>query len=1390
MEDLNHTHIELPGHREESPSFGVTVNLASPEVIRSWSHGEVWNPESIYYRTGKPEKYGLFCEKIFGPVNDWECSCGKYKSVDYRGKVCEICGVEVTLSSVRRERMGHIDLAVPVSHIWYANSISSHIGFMLNRDYSSFERVIYYEDWIVTDPGDTPLKLGQRLSEFNYRDARKDYGGNFKAHMGAPAIKKLLEKINLESLVKELEEEVDSTRSSIIRASYAKRIRSAEGFLKSNTRPEWMILEVIPVLPPALRPMETLEDGRFITSDLNELYQRIIKINNKLKNHLKFGASEVIIRNLKRALQKSVDALFDNRCQDRAVTDSVNRPLKSLSDVVSSNQVGFQNLLGKHVDYSGRSVIVVDPELTMGQCGIPKEMALVLFETFIISKLKQRGYVHTVRSAIRMIERGEQVVWDILNEVTKEHQVILNRAPTLHRLNVQAFAPILVEGAAIRINPLVFKGFHADFDGDQMAVHIPLSSAAQLEAKLLMHAPNNIFSPANGKPITTPTQDIALGLYYLTVNPRNVEKAKYFINYFEVMSALDSGCIKVQDAIMFPNPDLARKTIFGDSESKYILTTPGRCIFNQILDKSLGFFNNVADKNCVENLITQTYTIFGRENTVELLEALKRLGFEYVTRAAFSISLTDMIIPENKQKHIDDARKEIDKFDAQFQRGIITAADRHRKLIYVWTHASNRIANELINSLDFSRDRSRAGEINPIFAILDSGVQVSMDQLRQLGICGLVEKPSGYIIERPILSNYREGLSANDYFISAQAARRGNLEKDLQTADSFIFLRNLVHASQDVICHEEDCGTVKGIWVSNILEDDEEIVSLRDRIIGRFSAQDIRDPAKGDGSMLVTAFEEITEQIAARIVDSGIKSIYIRSPLTCETEFGVCVKCYGRNLANHRLANVGDALGIIAAQSIGERAFDIRETASLRFKPFFIKAPDAGVVKFLDTNIITNDNGQAFVVNMNGFVVIEDDNGVEFYRKKLPKGAILAKTEGEKVLPNDMIASWDPFNMPVIAEKSGVVEFRDLIEGVTLNREISSNGLEYVTIMGHHEYLYPHIVVKNDNDEIVSSYMLPPGASLMISEGVKVNPGTFLAKTPRQTSQYMHIFRGLPRIVELLEARIPRFIAEIARIDGRIELGKMSRGRRQLIICDVENNQSEEHLIPANKQLLVGNGDIVYKGQTLTEGSIVPHELLEICGPQQLLEYIVKEVQLVYRAHGIEINDKHIEVIVRQMLQKVRITDPGKTKFLIGEQINKYTFLYENWEVASKGGKPAEAETLLFGITKASLETDSFISAASFQDTVKILKDATAFGKIDYIRGLKENIISGHLIPAGTGAEDVQKLHINKLAVDLPPEEPPPKLKSSRAVRFEGMYDEAAESAAIDAARKMLSKKD
>ncbi len=1402
MIDNTYAYRELLGQSSNSAFGAVAINVASPEVIRSWSFGEVKNPETINYRSFKPEKGGLFCERIFGPTRDWECNCGKYKRVKHKGIVCDRCGVEVTQSKVRRERMGHIDLAVPVSHIWFFKCMPSRIGLMLDMTAKSLERVIYYEDWVVVDSGDTPLKVGQTMNELEYRQAKEDYGDAFVADMGAPAVHSLLEKIDMPLLMTELEVSLESTKNKAIRKKLAKRLRLVEGFINSKSRPEWMILKVLPVIPPDLRPLVPLEGGRFATSDLNDLYRRVINRNNRLKNLLQLRTPEVIIRNEKRMLQEAVDALMDNGRHGRAVTGAGNRPLKSLSDMLKGKQGRFrQNLLGKRVDYSGRSVIVVGPELKLWQCGLPKKMALVLFEPFIIRHLKGRGYAHTVRGAKKMIERGEAVVWDILEEVTQGHPVMLNRAPTLHRLSIQAFDPVLIEGSAIRIHPLVCTAYNADFDGDQMAVHVPLSSIAQMETKLLMLAPNNIFSPANGKPITSPTQDITLGSYYLTFEPQNKSLAKLYKDDFEVLYAMHTGHIKIHDAVRIPNPDYKKSTIWGDKESKFLLTTAGRCIFNELWDDTLGFFNKVAKKKELGVLISDSYKIVGHEKTVRLLDELKDLGYEYATVAGFSISISDLVIPEKKDALIEKAREEIAKVVDQYNKGVLTEGERHNKVIDIWTQTSNTVANELFARLEAE---SKSGDINPVYAMLDSGARGSKDQIRQLaGMRGLMAKPSGDIIERPIISNFREGLSVLEYFISTHGARKGLADTALKTADSGYMTRKLVDVAQDIICREEDCGTVKGIWVAAIVEGDEVILPLKNRLVGRFSAMDIRDPAFDDGRLIVKANEDFTPENVAVIDQRGIQKVLIRSTLTCESARGVCIKCYGRNLATDKLAEKGDALGIIAAQSIGEpgtqltmRTFHIGGTASSAYKQPVITARNAGIIKLVNVRTVKNQKGETVVVNKNGYVVIYDEKAAKEAEKKardkaqaeaavigtffnkdydywadamresevdrydIEAGAVLEKGEGEKVKSNERFIHWDPYHVPIIAEEEGLVELHDLVEGVTLSRT-SRGNTEEITVMEHREDLHPQIVIKNLKGEFLANYPLPSGAFLMTTEKARISPGLVLARVPRQSAKNKDITGGLPRIAELFEARIPKEIAEIARIDGVVEVDKMTRGKRQLLIRDPETGITEEHNnIPAHKHLTVSKGDVVRKGQKLTEGSVVPHALLEVCGPHELQRYLVDEIQLVYRAQGVEINDKHIEIIIRQMMQKVKITDQGSSVFLTGEQVDRSEFILENKRVAARGGKPAEAEPVLLGITKASLETESFISAASFQDTTRILTDAATLGKVDKLLGFKENVITGHLIPAGTGTEKMQSIRLKYLGEEIEEELPVEKPES------------------------------
>jgi len=1347
----------------------VAISVASPESIKSWSKGEVKNPETINYRTFKPEKGGLFCERIFGPVKDWECSCGKYKRIKHRGVVCDRCGVEVTLSRVRRERMGHIELAVPVSHIWFFKCMPSRIGLMLDMTARNLERVIYYEDYLVIEAGSTPLKKHQLLSELEYREARETYGPDaFLAKMGAEAVREALAHVELQKQVDELQRAMTETKSKQIRKKLAKRIKLFQGFQSSKSRPEWMILTILPVIPPDLRPLVPLEGGRFATSDLNDLYRRVINRNNRLKNLLQLKTPEVIIRNEKRMLQEAVDALFDNGRHGRAVTGAGNRPLKSLSDMLKGKSGRFrQNLLGKRVDYSGRSVIVIGPELKLNQCGLPKKMALVLFEPFIIRRLKDLGYVHTVRSAKKMIERQSPEVWDILEEVTRGHPVLLNRAPTLHRLSVQAFEPVLIEGEAIRIHPLVCTAYNADFDGDQMAVHVPLSVEAQMEARLLMMAPNNIFSPSSGKPIMTPTQDITLGCYYLTANPRDVghgaqKRLKLFGSKDEVVFAHADGAVRTHERILLANPDRGRKTIFGDAEKRAVETTVGRVIFSEIWPLELGFPNKVIGKSQIGDLIWNCYKFCGHERTVQTLDRLKELGFHEATRAGISIGIDDMIIPKEKNQEIEAAQKQISDVDRQYRKGIITPGERYNKIIDIWTHCTDQIANVMLKTLEQNHGKS---EYNPVYLMVDSGARGNKAQVRQLaGVRGLMAKPSGDIIEKPILSNFREGLTVLEYFISTHGARKGLADTALKTADSGYMTRKLVDVAQDVIIRELDCGTSNGIWVGSIYEGEDEVVKLSERIVGRYCCDEIADPNDPKRKLIKTN-QEIDETRAREIERSGVERVRIRSVLTCESKQGVCIACYGRNLATGVPVKLGEAVGIIAAQSIGEpgtqltmRTFHIGGTASQVFKQPQIRSKYEGSIRYNELRLVALDDGSNIVLNKNGSISILAEDGRELETHNVVIGSVISVSNGGRVKKGETFVQWDPYNVPILSEKAGRVRFHDIIEGVTMKQETDeTTGQEAMVIIDHKEDLHPQIIVNDEKGEAIANYPIPSGAHIVVNEGDKIVAGTLMAKTPRKTSKTKDITGGLPRVAELFEARRPKDAAEISRIDGIVDFGPSVRGKRCILIRDPQTGTEEEHLIPIGKHVIVFKGDFVRKGNQLTEGPVVPHEILDVCGPQELQEHLVNEVQEVYRLQGVTINDKHIEIIVRQMLRKVRITEPGDTTFLWGEQIDKLTFENENERVEKMGGKPAEAQPVLLGITKASLETESFLSAASFQDTTRVLTEAATMGKVDHLRGFKENVIMGHIIPAGTGFDLHRKVGLKPL-VELEPESEPSPL--------------------------------
>jgi len=1341
----------------------VGITLASPEAIRSWSKGEVKNPETINYRTFKPEKGGLFCERIFGPVKDWECSCGKYKRIKHRGIVCDRCGVEVTLARVRRERMGHIELAVPVCHIWFFKCMPSRIGLALDMTARHLERVIYYEDYLVIDPGNTPLKQNQLLSEHECREARETYGADaFTAKMGAEAVREALEKVDLTKQADRLQEAMTETKSKQIRKKLAKRIKLLQGLGISKSRPEWMILTVLPVIPPDLRPLVPLEGGRFATSDLNDLYRRVINRNNRLKTLLQLKTPEVIIRNEKRMLQEAVDALFDNGRHGRPVTGAGNRSLKSLSDMLKGKGGRFrQNLLGKRVDYSGRSVIVIGPELKLNQCGLPKKMALVLFEPFIIRRLKELGYVHTVRSAKKMIERQTKEVWDVLEEVTKGHPVLLNRAPTLHRLSVQAFEPQLIEGEAIRIHPLVCTAYNADFDGDQMAVHVPLSVEAQMEARLLMMATNNIFSPSSGKPIITPTQDITLGCYYLTAEPRTPMPADantlpLFGSKEEVIFACDDGALKTHDRVRLANSDFGKPTVFGNADKKVIVTTVGRVRFSEIWPPELGFPNKSVKKSELGDMIWKCYKFAGHEKTVIMLDKLKELGFREATKSGVSIGIDDMIVPKERDEQIDAAQKQIKEVEKQYRKGVITPGERYNKIVDIWTHCTDQISSVMFKTLEQNQGKK---EYNPVYLMVDSGARGNKQQVRQLaGLRGLMAKPSGDIIEKPILANFREGLSVLEYFISTHGARKGLADTALKTADSGYMTRKLVDVAQDVIIQEQDCGTTNGIWVSAVYEGEDEVVKLGDRLVGRFACDDLVNPTNPK-EFLIRVNEDIDEEKAKRIEAAGIERVRIRSVLTCESKRGVCIHCYGRNLATGAPVKLGEAVGIIAAQSIGEpgtqltmRTFHIGGTAAQVFKIPQIKAKHDGMIKYNELRVVPLEDGNNIVLNKNGTISIHDETGRELENHIIVIGAIISFKDGGKIKKGETFVQWDPYNVPILSEKAGKVKFNDIIEGVTMKQEMDeTTGQEAMVIIEHKEDLHPQVTISDEHGEIVANYPIPSGAHIVVGEGDKIVAGTLMAKTPRKTSKTKDITGGLPRVAELFEARHPKDASEISRIDGIVDFGASVRGKRCILIKDTQTQAEEEHLIPIGRHVIVFKGDFVKKGQQMTEGPMDPHEILDVCGPQELQEHLVSEVQEVYRLQGVTINDKHIEIIVRQMLRKVRVTEAGDTEFLWGEQIEKLDFEEENERVEKKGGKPAEAAPVLLGITKASLETDSFLSAASFQDTTRVLTEAATRSKVDSLRGFKENVIMGHIIPAGTGFDRHRRAQL-KLLVDIPDE--------------------------------------
>ncbi|MBW1680937.1 MAG: DNA-directed RNA polymerase subunit beta' [Deltaproteobacteria bacterium] len=1341
--------------KDPSSFNAVKLSLASPEKIREWSYGEVKKPETINYRTFKPERDGLFCSKIFGPIKDYECNCGKYKRMKHRGIVCEKCGVEVIQSKVRRERMGHIELATPVAHIWFLKCLPSKIGNLLDLTLKDLERVLYFESYIVIDPKDTPLAKGTLLTDEQLMQAREDYGDRFEAGIGAEAIQKMLKDLNLEELSSTLRAEMLSTRSEAKRKKLGKRLKVIDAFRESKNRPEWTILDVIPVLPPDLRPLVPLDGGRFATSDLNDLYRRVINRNNRLKRLLELNAPDIIVRNEKRMLQEAVDVLFDNGRRGKVVTGANKRPFKSLSDMLKGKQGRFrQNLLGKRVDYSGRSVIVVGPDLRLHQCGLPKKMALELFKPFIYNKLDEKGLVTTIKSAKKTVERETPEVWDALDEVVKEYCIMLNRAPTLHRLGIQAFEPILIEGKAIQLHPLVCTAFNADFDGDQMAVHVPLSIEAQIEARVLMMSTNNILSPAHGDPIIVPSQDIVLGIYYMTrERPFAKGEDKVFAGFDEVRIAYDAGALDLHAKI--------RVRLDGE----LVETTTGRVLLSEVLPEEVPFssINKVMSKKELRRLINESYRNAGIKATVILADRLKDMGYKYATLSGISIAMKDMVIPKRKQKILERAEKEVRSIEDQYTSGLITGGEKYNKVVDLWAQSTEDVASEMMKEMaeevvEGNGKKVRTASFNPIYMMSDSGSRGSKDQMRQLaGMRGLMAKPSGEIIETPITSNFREGLTVLQYFISTHGARKGLADTALKTANSGYLTRRLVDVAQDAIITEEDCGTMDGIWVDALTEGGEIIQRVGERVLGRVALDDIQDPVTGE--LLVKANEEIDEEKVEALENAGIERVKIRSVLTCESRHGACKKCYGRDLAHGHEVNIGEAIGIIAAQSIGEpgtqltmRTFHIGGTASRRVEQTTIQARNEGKIKYINLKTVQDEKGSYIAMNRNGEVAVLGKGGRELERYPVIYGATLRVKDGEKIKANQTLTEWDPFTIPIMTEVAGIVKFGDVIPERTMQekRDNVTGKISRIIVDSRDVDIRPRISIKDPKGKTLkvpgsqkasARYFLPVGAIIMVTEGQEVTPGTVLAKIPRETTKTKDITGGLPRVAELFEVRKPKETAIISEIDGYVSFGKYTKGKRKMTITP-EVGEPVDYFIGRGKHVSVLEGDYVRAGEALMDGSVNPHDILKIRGLKALAKYLVDEVQEVYRLQGVRINDKHIEVIVRQMLRQVSVTDVGDSHFLLGEHVEKHRFEEENRKIVEQGGKPATAEPLLLGITKASLSTESFISAASFQETTKVLSDASVAGKIDYLKGLKENVIMGRLIPAGTGRKEYRDQEI------------------------------------------------
>lgn len=1404
--------MNMLGIQQKPEEFdGIRIAIASPEQIRSWSFGEIKKPETINYRTFKPEKDGLFCARIFGPIKDYECLCGKYKRMKYKGIICEKCGVEVTLSKVRRERMGHIELASPVAHIWFLKSLPSRIGLMVDMTLKDLERVLYFENYVVTEPGLTPLKPLQLLSEAEYIDAQDEFGvENFTAKIGAEALKDLLSGIDLEEERATVRDELRETKSEAKRKKLVKRLKLIEAFMESNAKPEWMVLDVIPVIPPELRPLVPLDGGRFATSDLNDLYRRVINRNNRLKRLIELRAPDIIVRNEKRMLQEAVDALFDNGRRGRVITGANKRPLKSLSDMLKGKQGRFrQNLLGKRVDYSGRSVIVVGPDLLLHQCGLPKKMALELFKPFIYHKLELYGYASTIKAAKRMVEKERPEVWDILEEVIREHPVLLNRAPTLHRLGIQAFEPKLVEGKAIQLHPLVCTAFNADFDGDQMAVHVPLSLEAQLEARVLMMSTNNILSPANGKPIIVPSQDIVLGLYFLSMERNDVVGREVSIDSMEALeAALTHDDIVLRDPRKphdVVDPSDAKKTfeklqkgtltahlvprfaslgeieqareagvismhskiktrfttVDGDGNEivMRVSTTPGRMLLADILPRHpnvpFSLVNRLLTKKDITNVIDIVYRHCGQKETVIFCDRMMGLGFSWACKAGISFGKDDLVIPATKEGLVNEAQELVKEYENQYLEGLITRGEKYNKVVDVWSNTTDKVAEEMMKGISATlEDPSR--DVNAVYMMAHSGARGSAAQIRQLaGMRGLMAKPSGEIIETPIISNFKEGLTVLEYFNSTHGARKGLADTALKTANSGYLTRRLVDVAQDCIIVEEDCGTDKGITAKAIVDGGEVIVPLDDRVLGRVPVADVKHPLSGE--VIAPAGEIIDEAALEYIETAGVDEVLIRSALTCESQGGVCANCYGRDLARGTPVNIGEAVGVIAAQSIGEpgtqltmRTFHIGGAAQRGAEVSMIEgALDGATVEIRNRNVVKNSEGLHVVMGRNTEVVLKDEHGREKARHRVPYGAKLAVDDGDTIVRGQKLAEWDPYTIPIITEKEGVAHFVDLVEGVSMREVLDeTTGISSRVVIDWRQQpkgdqLKPRITLRDDKEEVVTlpngleaRYFMSVDAILSVDNGQQVKAGDVLARIPRESSKTRDITGGLPRVAELFEARKPKDYAIISEIEGRVEFGRDYKTKRRIVVVPPEDSGGEprEYLIPKGKHISVQEGDYVYKGDLLMDGNPVPHDILAVMGVEALADYLINEIQDVYRLQGVKINDKHIEVIVRQMLQKVEITEHGDTTLLVGEILDREDFDHENEKALKEDMRPAKAMPVLQGITKASLQTKSFFSAASFQETTRVLTEAAVSGKRDDLAGLKENVIVGRLIPAGTGS--------------------------------------------------------